>query len=115
MSTDLMMEALRVIVGGSPAAGREAMQAIKALHAGSPIVQSRYNRAVSTALSDPEAQFTPEERRLLAGAVAGEGGDTRRERVLHIRLTEDEHARLTDAADAAGQAVSVYVRARLFG
>lgn len=111
---ETMTEALRVIIGGSPAAGQEAIRTMRAIQAGSPIVQARYNRTVELALGDDGASFTPAERRLLAVSVdAVDGEPERRERVLHIRLTEDEHARLQDAAGAAGQSVSVYVRGRI--
>lgn len=111
MST--MSDALRTIIAGSPAAARDAMDCLRAIAAKSPIVQTRYNNAVSVALSDPQAEFTAEQRALMAEHVVVDDAETRS--VITLRLTPSERAAIASAADGAGQTVSEYMRARLFG
>lgn len=108
-----MIEALKLIVAKSPNAARQALQAIAAVSNKSPVAQVRYNHCVSIALNDGQAQFTQAERALLASYLDGTDSDNR-SFMLRVRLTDTERARLQDAADAAGQSMSEYVRSLLF-
>jgi hypothetical protein len=79
----------------------------------SPIAQARYRVALSVALNDPDAHFSPDERQILADAVAPDEGS--RDYMLRVRLTEAEEARLKRMAGEAGMDVSEYVRGKIFG
>jgi hypothetical protein len=108
-----MEDALRMIIGMSSNAAEEAMKCIQAIHAGSPVVQQRYNRVVELALADRTVEFSHEERALMAEFVnVPDGGDTR-DFILHIRLTADERESLTAEAQDAGMNMSQYARTKL--
>ena len=99
-------QAKRTIAAGSA-------EGMRLLGAGvyKPCYQGRYNIAAQAALSDPQAQFTPEERRLIASYIEGEGEpESRMSDRLQIRISPTERALLESAAEAAGTNVSEYVR-----
>ncbi len=102
-----MQENLRLIIAKSPAAAGEAMQTIKAIGANSPIVQTRYNRAVTMALADPQAEFTADERAQLAEAVATEGNGLER---LTLYVKPDQAKEIRHAAVNAGKRLSEYLK-----
>lgn len=83
-----MKQALQIIIAKSPSASDEAMDCLKAIQVRSPIVQRRYENAVRLAFADPQAEFTPEERELIAGYLANddEGGTKQR----NIRLSDED-------------------------
>jgi hypothetical protein len=108
-----MEEALKLIIGRSSLAMREAIDCLRAISARSPIVAQRYANALSLALNDPEAQFTPEERQILADAYQTPGG--RGGHMLRIRLSEQEHTVLVERSEAVGETMSDYARKRIFG
>lgn len=106
-------QALKIIVSKSPDAARDAMQCLQAIRVNSPMVQVRYNRVVEVAMSDRNADFTPDERAIIAEAVELPEGESR-DFMLRVRLTPSEQADLQAAADEAGMTMSEYVRSRLF-
>lgn len=108
-----MEQALKIIVSKSPSTARDAMQCLQAIRAKSPMVQVRYNRVVEAAMSDQDADFTPDERAIIAEAVELPEGESRGF-TLRVRLTPNEQADLQAAADEAGMTMSDYVRSRLF-
>jgi hypothetical protein len=107
-----MIEALRIIAARSPYAGSQAMQCIKAIQVESPIVNERYNRVVELAFSDPQAEFTPEERQLIAGFI--NEGDGKRSETVRFRVTAAEQASLEDKANDASMNVSDYIRSLIW-
>ncbi len=109
-----MDEALRIIVAKSPNAAHFALQCLQAIRAKSPLVQVRYNQTVQIALSDPKAEFTPDERAILAEGL-GIGDTDPRDYTLRIRLTRRERIELTDRAEGADLSLSEYARRQLFG
>lgn len=108
-----MEQALKLIIVKSPDAMREAMKTLQAIRAKSPIVQQRYNRVVDMALNDSQAEFTAEERAVLAAPLTG-NEDEGRAFMLRVRLTEAERAELQEEANAANKNMSEYVRQKLF-
>jgi hypothetical protein len=110
MST--MSDALRTIIAGSPAAASDAMDCLRAIAVKSPAVQQRYNHTMRVALGDPQAEFTAEQRALLAQFAAAE--DNVRLSALQVRLSPSERQEVEDAARTAGLSLSEYIRARLF-
>ena len=108
-----MEQALKLIISKSQNAAGHAMQVLQAIRTNSPVTQLRYNQAVQIALNDPNAYWEPEERALLASHL-GTGDMDSRDFMLRVRLTETERLALQDAADAAGENMSDYVRGRLF-
>lgn len=107
-----MQEALQVIIVKSPAAAAEAADTLRALQARSPITSQRYSRALAAALADPQADFTGEDRRLLAAAIAEPTGS--RSYTLHLRLNTDERDDLERRAQDAGLNMSEYARRQLW-
>lgn len=108
-----MKEALRIIVAKSPAAGGQAMQAIRAAEVNSPVAQARYDRVVEIALSDPQADFEPAERTLIAQYVGGGNGEALRTMDIRIRVNAGEKASVQEMAREAGQTVSDFIRERI--
>lgn len=108
-----MIEALRIIAAKSPYAGSQAMQCIKAVQVKSPIVNERYNRVVELAFSDPQADFTAEERQLIADYIGG-NGDGNRSVTVRFRVTAAERADLETLASGAGVDVSGYIRSLIW-
>lgn len=107
-----MIDALRIIAAKSPYAGAQAMQCIKAIQAKSPIVTERYNRVVELAFSDPQADFSPEERQLIADHIGG--GDGNRSVTVRFRVTQAERADLETLAADAEMDVSEYIRSLIW-
>lgn len=107
-----MEEALKIIVSKSPAAGSQAMQCLRALAVKSPIVQERFNRVVEIALGDPQAEFTPADRALIAEFVGGASDDVRSLDV-RIRVNRQEKSTIQEMADDAGMTVSDFIRERI--
>lgn len=108
-----MENTLRVIIAASPAAAGEAMACIRAIRANSPVVGIRFARVVETALTDPEARFTPEQRAEIAELLdipAIENRDV----TFRIRLTVAERDAIQAAADNEGLSMSEWARRRLF-
>lgn len=111
-----MEEALRIIVAKSPMAGSQAMQTLQAIKAKSPVLQDRYNRTVQTALSDSQADFTSEERALIASCVgSGAADDATPLRVLdvRVRVTPEEKERIQQMAADEDMNVSDFIRDRI--
>ena len=105
--------ALRVIIAASPAAAGEALACIRAIRANSPVVGVRFNRVVESALTDPEASFTPEQRAEIAELLdipAIENRDV----TFRIRLTVAERDVIQAAADNEGLTASEWARRKLF-
>lgn len=84
---------LAIIAGGSPAAARIAMDAMRAQQSSSPMAEARAARAARAALDDPQATFTEAERRSIAGLL-----DDERDQVIRLRVTADEKARILEMA-----------------
>jgi hypothetical protein len=108
-----MEQALKLIIAKSPNAMREAITTLRALSSGSPVVQQRYNHTVDIALNDPQAEFTLEERALIADNLAATG-DATRDFLLRVRLTDAERVELETVSSDAGMSMSEYVRRKLF-
>lgn len=109
-----MIKALRLIAAQSPVAGQEAMQCIRAVQVKSPMVQLRYNRVVELAFSDPNAEFSPAERQLIAAHIAGFAGENRTQ-VIHFRVSLAEYDSLRNLSEAAGCAnTSEYLRSLIW-
>ncbi len=112
MDTNII-EALKVIIAKSPNAAEEAIRTIAAARNNSPILQVRYSNVLIRAMADPSADFTKDEREMLASAIeAPDGGN--RGFMLRVRLTDDERIALQDAANQAGQSMSEFVRQKIF-
>lgn len=107
-----MIDALRIIVGKSPTAAKEAMQCMRAVAVKSPVVQHRYNRVVEMAFSDPEAKFTAEERELIASCTGDDGGDAKLLDV-RVRVNAEEKIIVQHMAAEAGMNVSEFIRDRI--
>lgn len=108
-----IIEALKIIIAKSPNAAEEAIRAIAAARNNSPILQIRYSNALTRALADPQANFTPEEREILSSVIESTPSETR-EFTLRIRLTDSERADLQTAADADNLTMSEYARRKIF-
>lgn len=111
--TTTMLDALKLIAGRSTDAMREALRAIQAVNAGSPVAQQKYNQVAEIALNDASAGFTPAEISSVIDHIALVGS-VGREYMLHIRLTDTERDELQLAADTAGASMSAYARRMLF-
>lgn len=114
MDKQQVLEALHVIIVGSPDAFREAGKTIQALHANSPIIQQRLNFVGAMALNDPQAEFTPDERGLIAGVMGlGEEGDNDPVTVS-FKVTKAERKEIEQLALAEGfRQVSSYIRTKI--
>lgn len=106
-----MEDALRLILAKSPQAAPQAMKTIHAVHAKSPLLQHRYNAVVDAALNDPQADFTPEDRELLARYIAA--GEKIRETRLQVRVTIAEKLYLRQIAAEQNMTISDYVRMKI--
>jgi hypothetical protein len=106
-----MEEALRIIVAKSPMAGSMAMQTLQAIKAKSPVLQDRYNRTVQTALNDSQADFTPEERVLIASHIGG--NDSLKAFDVRVRVTAEEKDRIQQMAAVEDMTVSEFIRDRI--
>lgn len=65
------------LAGRSPAAARLASDALRAAAVGSPVLGHRIQRAVTAALADRAAEWSPEERSQLSEALAATAGPDR--------------------------------------
>ena len=104
-------EALRVIIAASPAGAGEAMVCIQAMRSKSPIIGVRFNRAVELAFSDPEAQFTTEQRAAIAQMVDIPNAEDNRSITFRMRLTEAERDAIQAQASADGLTMSEWAAA----
>ena len=102
-------EALIEIATRAPSISGEAY---KTLRAPEERVTRRFQLVVGHALSDPQAEWTAEERRALLALVEPLDSENRTERV-YVRLTETEKAEVEARADAEGATVSEYIRRRI--
>ena len=105
-----MKDALRIIVAKSPGAGSQAMQCMRAIDVNSPITQARYDRVVEIAFSDPQADFEPAERALIASYVGGSNGEELRTMDIRVRVNAREKEIVQEMAREAGQTVSDFIR-----
>lgn len=111
-----MIDALRIIAAKSPYAGEQAVQCIRAIQAKSPIVQQRYNRVVELAFGDNMADFTQEDRSLIASYIdtdADTGAESRTQTV-RFRATPSEEREIQMMADAAGKDKSEFIRSLIW-
>jgi hypothetical protein len=108
-----MENALRTIIAASPAAAGEALACIRAIRANSPVVGVRFARVVETALTDPDASFTPEQRAEIAELLDIPAVENRAV-TFRLRLTEAERIMIQDRASSAGLTMSEWARRRLF-
>ncbi len=110
--TDIV-QALQIIIARSPNASEEALRTISAVQNNSPVAQNRYLFVLQRALADQDANFTPEERQMLAEAI-DPGAIEGRDYTLHIRITASERAELERAAERTGMSMSEFARSRIF-
>ena len=66
---DNKINALRLIAAKSPNAMREAIKTIQAIDLNSPVAQRRYNHTVQIAFNDPQAEFSADERAMIADGL----------------------------------------------
>lgn len=109
-----MEDALRLIIEKSEGTASEAVHGLLALHAGSPVIQARYNSIAAAALSDPGAHFTEQERALIAGYIGETPQKERLSSNVKVRVTEIERATLELAAEEQRLTLSEYIRSLLF-
>jgi len=107
------IDALKLIIARSPRAAGDAITAIAAARNNSPVLDVRYLRVMQLALNDPDAEFSAAERAQLAEGVPNPGGSEARSYTLHVRMSDDERARLTALAEADGIGLSEYVRRKV--
>lgn len=112
MDKETIIITLRLIIARSGDASKEAVTAIRALKANSHIIQIRLNRVAELALNDHLCDWSSDEREMIAGLLQAE--DSRRTKMLPIRLSEQEHAELGRLADEAGQTMADYIRGKVF-
>lgn len=106
-----MEEALKLITAKSPMARRDAGLVMRLLVLGSKGAGQRYQSVLVTALADPEADFTAEEKQML---VRAGGSNEQMTAKLSIVMTETERAKLESMAAEARLSMSKFVRQRLF-
>lgn len=97
-----MDDALKLIIGKSPAAMTDALTTLRAIGAKSPMAQQRYQATVELALNDPDAEFTADERALIASYLEVVNDAGRRDKLVQIRVTADERETLDRLAHEAG-------------
>jgi uncharacterized protein (DUF1778 family) len=107
-----MIEALKIILSKSSAYAGEAAQTIRAVSVRSTMAQRRYNLVAAAALGDPQADFTLEERAIIADSIRDETGESRVTQ-LQIRVSISEKLQIEDAAQAAGLSVSEFIRKKI--
>ena len=107
-----MIDALRIIAAKSSYAGAQAMQCIRAIQVGSPVVTERYNRVVELAFSDLQADFTQEERQMIVGFI--NGGEPHKTATIRFRVSPAEQEDVQRLADAANMNVSDYIRSLIW-
>lgn len=109
-----MQEALRIMIAKSQRAASLALHAMRVARVQPSSAGRYYTQALQAALTDPDAEYTPEEREVMADAIPDDASDGTRSFTLRIRLTESERADLQRLADDAGQTMSEYTRRRIF-
>ncbi len=97
-----MDDALKLIIARSPAATAEAVSTLRAIGAKSPTVQQRYQHTVELALNDPDADFTADERSLIASYLEVVNDTARRDKLVQVRVTAEERETLDRLAHMAG-------------
>jgi len=107
-----MIDALKLIVARSPQAGSMAMQCMQAVKVKSPVLQHRYNRTVETAFSDPNAEFLPAERELIASYIESDD-DGPKTLELRIRVNAKEKSTIQEMASDADMTVSDFIRDKI--
>jgi len=110
---DEINDAVRLIAAKSPQAAKEAIHLLRT-PGDAPLRQNRYNRIAEWAVSDPQADFTPEERRIITSFLQADDAGTERAFMLRVRLTESEREELQTASEAAGMTMSEYARRKIF-
>jgi hypothetical protein len=83
-----MKDALKIIISRSPAAMSDALDCLKAIRAKSPMVGRRYEHTAQLALTDPQAEWTPADRALIASYIGGD--DDGATKMRSIRLSDDD-------------------------
>lgn len=96
-----------------PDAAPELMNLHKAIAAKSPMVGSRYARALECAGALENPDTTPDERELLLSALSGENAREARTEGIRLRLSPSEARAVRDAAAEAGDTVGAYIRRHL--
>lgn len=104
-----MSNPLVIIAGGSQDAARIATDALRAQQNGSPMAAARAARAARLALSDPQATFTADERRQIAGLLEND----RDAAPIRFRVSADERARLEQMAEDAELSISDFIRQKI--
>ncbi len=87
------------------------VQATRALGTRTTSPQRR-SALAANALRDPEGNWTPDERRRLAGMIEPTQA---RSRQVQVRLSDAEHGELAARAGMAGQTMSDYIRSVAIG
>lgn len=103
---------LQLIIARCPDLAGQAGQALKALHADSPIAGRRAAAVATAALRQYGDQFDATERAALAALLADDPGDVREVNLL-IRVSPAERDRIHREAATRGATASDYIRARL--
>ena len=106
----LIADAVDVILSRHPASAAEATRLQRAIQVDSPMIASRFRLLVE---NSEHAKYTAEEQQIIADAVAALSGNPSRDQVIRLRVTQEEKAEITAAAEDAGQTISEYVRQRL--
>jgi hypothetical protein len=107
------LDTLRLIAARSRPALQDALAAIKAQQAGTPMAARRASKAAEIALEDPDAVWSPEERTALASLLGGEAPHEIRDTYVRFRASKAEKRQVVEAAKAAGLTQSDYVRQAL--
>lgn len=103
-------DALRLIAAKSP---NNAQGAVRALRTAQHRPDARpVQYVLEQALTDPLAEFTPDERVGIA-ALLGGAQDSARNLDVRIRVNADEKQRVQELADEAGLTVSDFIRERI--
>jgi hypothetical protein len=100
-----MKDALKIIISKSPVAADDALDCLKAIRAKSPMVGRRYEHTAQLALTDPQAEWTPADRALIASYIAGDDDSDSATKMRSIRLSNEDWARaqaIGDGNAAAG-------------
>lgn len=107
-------ELLALIIARCPDLAHQATGALRAQQTNSPVAQQRTIAVIADAIRLNGDDFDPEERAALADAArVAAGGHPQRTLDVRVRVNAEEKARVQRLADAAGQTVSDYIRARI--
>lgn len=100
-------DALRLIVVRSPRTSAQAAEALRA----TMTKRARYSSLLRFALSDPAAEWTTEERQLLADATVDDSATDEGDAVLAIRsVSADTRREFAAAARQSGSGQADYLR-----